>query len=148
MLLKCYVDEEGELACALHFCVVGDPQTFKLGAKATCSVPRLLNFPEGCFEHAIQERPAQCATKRAYIASEVCLSFKRLSTISGRPLQPLPDHCSAACAKLGATLILFEALIKMSVFAIPFPAGTIFISRPVKYVLGIFNLRLSHLTKH
>ncbi|CDI85439.1 Hydrocephalus-inducing protein like protein, related [Eimeria praecox] len=70
LLLKCYVDEEGELACTLHFSVVGDPHTFRLGAKATCCVPRLLNFPEGCFENAVQERPAQSAIKRTYIGSE------------------------------------------------------------------------------
>ena len=111
LLHKCYADEEGEIACTLHFPVVGDPQTFLLAAKATCSLPRLLNFPEGCFEHAIEERPLQCAIKKTYISSEVYLCFKLYVSIYNLPritrqlLKTIAenDSYSVAHTKLRAT---------------------------------------------
>ncbi|CDJ38995.1 hypothetical protein, conserved [Eimeria tenella] len=80
-LLKCFVDEEGEFACTLHFSVVGDPEIFRLETKATCSVPRLLNFPEGLFERSVQERPADCGLKKTYISDEVNMHFGLLKEI-------------------------------------------------------------------
>lgn len=75
LLLKCFADDEGAIACTLHFCIVGDPQTFRLDARATCTLPKLANFPEGCFEHAIQQRNAQHGLRKTYVSNEVNCSM-------------------------------------------------------------------------
>lgn len=95
-LLKCFVDEEGEFVCTLHFSVVGDPEVFRLETKATCSVPRLLNFPEGLFERSVQERPADCGLKKTYITDEVNMRLDLLKEILRSRLHlnfSQPSHC-------------------------------------------------------
>lgn len=71
LMLKCFADEEGDILASFHFRVVGDPQIFKIDAKATCCLPKLLDFPEGCFERVIQKRDAQQGTRKTYVSSEV-----------------------------------------------------------------------------
>ncbi|KAL8435591.1 hypothetical protein ACSSS7_002384 [Eimeria intestinalis] len=70
ILLKFSADEERDFSYDLQFCLVGDSEIFRLEAKAKCCLPKLADFPQGCFENSKQERPDKQMLKKTYVVKE------------------------------------------------------------------------------
>ncbi|KAL8443893.1 hypothetical protein Emed_006517 [Eimeria media] len=70
ILLKFSAEEEGDYRYELQFGVLGDAEIFRLEAKATCCLPKLASFPQGCFEYSTEERLDKQTLKKTYVIKE------------------------------------------------------------------------------